>query len=175
VIRVFRGSGFCSCATRNFGGRHNHETHESHEKEHEQETRNKKQETRNGKLSHDLQRLLRRSRQYRSIADFDDGTLKQRRILDDVLDDIAWRRFGGEAELLRFRFTFTDYLERRQSKFHYQFSERLLSERLIKIIDPLCVDAVFTKQLAQISARRSGRFFVDGDFIFCHESKIADN
>ena len=65
-------------------------------------------------------------------------------------------------------FALSKYLERRQSKFHYQFSERLLSERLIKIIDPICVDAVFTKQLYQISARRSGRFFVDGDFIFCH-------
>src|SRR6187549_2973280 len=77
---------------------------------------------------------------------------------------------GGEPEFLCLSFAFPKYLERRQSKFHYQLSERLLSERLIKIIDPLCVDAVFTKQRCQISARRSGGFFVYSDFVFCHFS-----
>ena len=142
---------------------------------HTKKNTNKKQETRNGKLSHDLQRLLRGSRQYRSIADFDDGTLKQRRILDDVLDDIAGRSFGVESEFLCLSLALAKDLERRKSKLHYQFSERLLSERLIKVVDPICVDAVFTKQLCQISARRSGRFFVNGDFIFCHASSITDH
>jgi hypothetical protein len=40
----------------------------------------------------------------------------------------------------------------------------------LKVIDPLRVDAVFTKQRSQISARRSGGLFVDGDLSFCHSS-----
>ena len=138
-------------------------------------TKHTKKNTNKKQLSHDLQRFLRRSRQDRAITNYDDRTLKQRRILDDVLDDLAGRSLGVESELLCLSLTFAKDLERRQSKLHYQFSERLLSERLIKIIDPLCVNAVFTKQRSQISARRSGRFFVDGDFIFCHASSITDN
>ncbi len=37
-------------------------------------------------------------------------------------------------------------------------------QRLVKIIDFVVIDAVFTKQRGQIAAGRSGRFLVDCDF-----------
>jgi len=53
-------------------------------------------------------------------------------------------------------------------------SERFLSERFIKVIYPVRIDAVFTKQLSQISARRSGGFFVHRDLVLCHLILLGD-
>lgn len=131
-------------------------------------TTNKQQRTTNHRLLHDLQRLLRRPRDDRFVTNFDDRSLQQRRIVDDRLDDISRRRIRVQPEFLRLCLALAKYFERRDAELSYQVPERFLSERFVKIIDPLCVDAVFTKQRSQIPARGSGRLFVDGDFVFCH-------
>ena len=48
-----------------------------------------------------------------------------------------------------------------------QAAELFDRQRFVVIIYLLVVDAVFTKQLCQIAARRSGRFFVN-DYFVCH-------
>lgn len=103
-----------------------------------------------------------------TISNLDDRPLQQRGILNDVLDDIARRRFRRESQLLRLSFAFAKNLEWRDPEFRDQFSETRLSKGFVKVVDPFRVDAVFTKQRSQIPARRSGRFFVDGDLVFCH-------
>ena len=118
--------------------------------------------------SNNLQSLLSRPCEDRFISDLNDRPLKKSRELDDILDDFARRRIRAEPELFGFWLAFSNYFEGRKAEFQNQLSERLLSKRFFKIIDPFRVDAVFTKQLSQVSARRSGRFFVDGDFVFCH-------
>jgi hypothetical protein len=88
--------------------------------------------------------------------------------LNNVPDNVARRRLGCESELLCPRLAFAKHFKGRESHLHDEFSETSLGEWFFEVVDPFCVDAVFTKQRSQISACRSGRFFVDGDFIFCH-------
>ena len=128
----------------------------------------------NHELLHYLQRLLRGTRDDRLVADLDDRPLKQRRVLDDRLYDVTRCRLRRQPEFLCLSFAFAKDLKWRNSQFPYQVPERFLSERFVKVIDPLDVDAVFTKQRGQISARRSGRFFVDGDFLLCHVLSQCD-
>jgi len=52
-------------------------------------------------------------------------------------------------------------IERFETRFLEQSHQLRLAQRFVKIIDPVKIDPVFTKQRSQISARRSGRFFVD--------------
>ena len=54
-----------------------------------------------------------------------------------------------------------------QARFLDQLAEILLSKGLVKIIDLVVSNAVFTKQRRQIAAGRSGRFFVNC-YLFFH-------
>ena len=87
--------------------------------------------------------------------------MDQVRVGDHRFDDVGVGRVFGDA----CRSRTANQLDRPQPCLGYQFTKVLLGERLVKIIDLVPLYAIFTKQRRQIPARRSGRFFVNGDFV----------
>src|SRR2546425_9348572 len=72
-------------------------------------------------------------------------------------------RIGSNAQALEIWLGTPQHIIRPQARLLEQRSQFLLGERLDKIIDLVVADAVFEKQLRELSARRAGRFFVDCD------------
>ena len=113
-----------------------------------------------------LQRPFYRPRDHRFVADYDDRAVEQARICNNCDDNLAFGRFHGEAEFLELLFLRPKQPECRNIQLCQQLFDVSLRQRVGKIINLLKINAVFTKQRRQISARRSGRFFVNSDFLY---------
>ena len=88
-----------------------------------------------------------------------------------MLDHQFDKAFGvgviGQAELFRDGVVSAKYVPRPQAGLRDKSAELFDCQRFVVIIYLLIIDAVFTKQLCQIAARRSGWFFVN-DYFVCH-------
>ena len=85
-------------------------------------------------------------------------------MFDHRFDQFGIRRFVAQIEFFELSFLFPNYVDRPQSCFFDQARELFLSERIDIVVYLFEINAVFTKQLGQIPASRSGRFFVNCDF-----------
>ena len=114
---------------------------------------------------HYPERLFDRSRQHCLVADLDDRTLKQARKFHHRRDDLGFRRLFRQTQILERRIAFSQNLERRKSGLFQKRPQLIFAQRIDKVIDSFKIDVVFTKQRGQITARRSGRFFVNSDVV----------
>jgi hypothetical protein len=112
-----------------------------------------------------FERLFDRPCNHGPVADLDDRPLEQPGIGNDQCEHIRVIGFGGKTALLERGLALSHGLDRPQIGLFEQFAKVLLGERFDEIIYLVVVDAVFTKQRSQITAGRSGRFFVDSDLI----------
>ena len=106
------------------------------------------------------------------VADLDDRPLDDRRICAHRLYHLGVRRFGGNASVFNACLALSQDVEWPQARLLDQFPQLFFRKSLVEIIDFVIINAVFPKQRSQIAARRSGRFFVDGD-LFIHVHQIS--
>jgi hypothetical protein len=114
-----------------------------------------------------LDGLVYRPRKHRFIADLDDRPLQNGRVRYDQPDYLIRRRVRRNVQLLECGITSPEQSIRLDPDLLNQIAELIRGQRIVKIIYLLIIDAVFTKQLGQISARRSGRFFINY-YLFAH-------
>ena len=87
-------------------------------------------------------------------------------MLDHQFDQAFGVGVLGKAEFFGDRLVPAKHVPRPQAGLRDQSAQFFDRKRFVVIIYLLVIDAVFTKQLCQIAARRSGRFFVDCYFVW---------
>ena len=112
--------------------------------------------------SDQFQGLFDGPRDYGLVANLDYRAVQQARIGNYSGDYLVLRRAFGESELLKLLLLRSEQPEGGNAEFFQQRLYPLFVQRFVKVIDPVVIDAVFTKQHSQIAARGSGGFFVDG-------------
>jgi len=114
-----------------------------------------------------FQCLLDRSSKNCLIADLDYRPLDQIGISHHIFDHLSVRRFRRDFCID----SLSQQIKWPTACFLYERAEILLRKWLVKVVDLVVINAVFTKQRRQIAACRSGRLFVNGDlFSICHIS-----
>lgn len=108
-----------------------------------------------------FQGLLYRPRENSLVADLDDRALDGVRVRDHQFNNVRIRGSGGDPRVFHRSLALSKHIKRPEPGFGDQVAKIRLGKRLVKIIYPVEINAVFTKQLSQIPASRSGRFFVN--------------
>jgi hypothetical protein len=116
-------------------------------------------------ISNQFQRSLDRTRKHGAISDFDNRTLQQIRVFDYQFYNLVGQSVFRDIQFLENRFFPPQNFKRRKPCLPQQRAKFFRRQRLAKIIHSFKLDVVFTKQLRQIAARRSSRFFIDDDFL----------
>jgi hypothetical protein len=111
--------------------------------------------------------LVDRSSHDGRIADLNDRPLYQIRIGYHRFDDVGLGRVVRDAG----RGGSAGELDSREPGLFDELRQILDRKRLVKIIDLVVINAVFTKQRRKIAAGRSSRFFVDG---YLHKLVTSD-
>lgn len=110
--------------------------------------------------------FFHRTGDHRFVTNLDDGAVEQAWIFDDGGDNVVIGGGFGQRQVLELRLFGPQKAERRNTELLKKVIKFLRGQRLDKIIDLVVIDAVFTKQRGQIAAGRSGRFFVNGNFVW---------
>ena len=113
----------------------------------------------------EFERFSERAGENCSFADLDDRPLQQCGVLDHQFDQAFGVGFLSQAELFGNGLVSAKHVPWPQAGLRDQAAQFFDRQRFVVIIYLLVVDAVFTKQLCQIAARRSGRFFVNDNFV----------